>query len=247
MTALPERTARKMGLVIDLDTCVGCHACVISCKGWNTENYGAPLSDHEPYGADPSGTFLNRVHSYEVAPEEGAAQIVHFPKSCLHCDNAPCVTVCPTGASFKRAEDGIVLVNEADCIGCGLCAWACPYGAREMDATEGVMKKCTLCVDRIYNLNLPEEDRVPACVRTCPAGARHFGDLGDPESAVSKLVEERGGIDLMPEQGTRPVNKYLPPRPRDSLQGDPRAAWLEPVATEAKGFIAWLDRALEKL
>ena len=124
----------------------------------------------------------------------------------------------PDGASYKREEDGIVLVNETDCIGCGLCAWACPYGAREMDPAEKVMKKCTLCVDRIYNENLPEEDRQPACVRTCPAGARHFGDLSDPESDVSQLVAERGGMDLMPEQGTKPVNKYLPPRPRDAAR-----------------------------
>ena len=143
------------------------------------------------------------------------ARVVHFPKSCLHCADAACVTVCPTGASFKRAEDGIVLVNEDDCIGCGLCAWACPYGAREMDRVAGVMKKCTLCVDRIDNADLPEVDRIPACVRTCPTGARHFGDLADPASPVSRLVAERGGIDLMPEQGTRPVNKYLPPRDRD--------------------------------
>ncbi|MFN2310319.1 MAG: 4Fe-4S dicluster domain-containing protein, partial [Gammaproteobacteria bacterium] len=154
----------------------------------------------------------------------------------------------PTGASYKRAEDGIVLVNESDCIGCGLCAWACPYGAREMDAAEGVMKKCTLCVDRIYNENLPEADRVPACVRTCPAGARHFGDLGDPDSDVSRLVAARGGIDLMPEQGTRPVNQYLPPRPRDRLdEADGRAPPLEPVAEEPAGFLGWLDRALERL
>ena len=114
MTQLPETTQRKLGLVIDLDTCVGCHACVISCKGWNTENYGAPLSDQNPYSKEASGTFLNRVHSYEVQPDIGAAQLIHFPKSCLHCDDAPCVTVCPTGASYKRVEDGIVLVNESD-------------------------------------------------------------------------------------------------------------------------------------
>ena len=145
---------------------------------------------------------------------------MHFPRSCLHCDDAPCVTVCPTGASYKRADDGIVLVNEDACIGCGLCAWACPYGARELDAAAGVMKKCTLCVDRIDNATLPEADRVPACVRACPTGARHFGDLADPESAVSRLVAERGGYDLMPEQGTRPVNKYLPPRPRDRIDDE---------------------------
>ena len=164
MTELPARTERKLGLVIDLDTCVGCHACVVACKGWNTQAYGAPLSDQDPYGADPSGTFLNRVHSYEITPADGAPQLVHFPKSCLHCEDAPCVTVCPTGASYKRSEDGIVLVNEDACIGCGLCAWACPYGAREMDQAEGVMKKCTLCVDRIYNENLPPRTGSrPAC------------------------------------------------------------------------------------
>ncbi len=249
MTDLPTSTGKKLGLVIDLDTCVGCHACVISCKGWNTENYGAPLSDQDAYGADPAGTFLNRVHSYEVQPETGAPQLIHFPKSCLHCSDAPCVTVCPTGASYKRVEDGIVLVNESDCIGCGLCAWACPYGARELDAAEGVMKKCTLCVDRIYNDNLPEEDRVPACVRTCPAGARHFGDFADPDSNVSRLTAERGGVDLMPEQGTKPVNKYLPPRPKDRLeeQIDILAPLLAPVADEAAGFLGWLDKALDRL
>ena len=255
MTTLPTSTQTKLGLVIDLDTCVGCHACVISCKGWNTENYGAPLSDQDPYGANPTGTFLNRVHSYEIQPPDlghGAApaQLIHFPKSCLHCEDAPCVTVCPTGASYKRVEDGIVLVNEQDCIGCGLCAWACPYGAREMDAEEKVMKKCTLCVDRIYNENLPVEDREPACVRTCPSNARHFGDFADPESNVSKLTAERGGMDLMPEMGTKPVNKYLPPRPKDrdrSEDVDILAPFLEPIATEPTGFLGWLDKALDAM
>jgi len=246
MTMLPGPTSRKMGLVIDLDICVGCHACAVNCKEWNTSNYGAPLSDQDPYGAEPTGTWLNRIHTFEVQPDEGPAQVVHFPKSCLHCEDAPCVTVCPTGASYKRVEDGIVLVNEDHCMGCGLCAWACPYGARELDAAAGVMKKCTLCVDRIYNQNLPEEDRVPACVRTCPAGARHFGDLGDANSDVSQLVAERGGIDLMPEQGTKPVNKYLPPRPKDRHETGPvnLAALAEP---EASGFLGWLDKALGAL
>ena len=248
MTTLPGPAPRKLGLVIDLDTCVGCQACVIACKSWNTQNYGAPLADLDPYGAAPQGTFLNRVHTYEVTPPEGPAQIVHFPKSCLHCDDAPCVTVCPTGASYKRAEDGIVLVNEDACIGCGLCAWACPYGAREMDPTAKVMKKCTLCVDRIYNENLPEIDREPACVRTCPSGARHFGDFADPLSQVSRLTAERGGIDLMPEMGTRPVNKYLPPRPRDQMpEYDVLAPLLTPVADSPRGFLGWLDRALNTL
>ncbi|MEM7212622.1 MAG: 4Fe-4S dicluster domain-containing protein, partial [Pseudomonadota bacterium] len=173
-----------------------------------------------------------------------------FPKSCLHCEAAPCVTVCPTGASYKRVEDGIVLVDEDKCIGCGLCAWACPYGAREMDPAEQVMKKCTLCVDRIYNENLPEVDREPACVRTCPASARHFGDLGDPDSAVSKLVAERGGMDLMPAMETQPVNKYLPPRPRSAGCESAAAALPDAPGAEAgkaDGLLGWLDRALSRM
>ncbi|MBP5857749.1 4Fe-4S dicluster domain-containing protein [Marivibrio halodurans] len=216
MTSLPTvEPARKLGLVIDLDICVGCHACAVHCKEWNTGGHSGPLPDHNPYGADPSGVWFNRIHSFEVEAEDGqGGRTVHFPKSCLHCEDAPCVTVCPTGASYKRAEDGIVLVNADHCIGCKLCSWACPYGAREYDEDAGVMKKCTLCVDRIYNSALPADMRVPACVSTCPAGARSFGDLGDPESDVSKLVAARGGYDLMPEQGCKPTNKYLPPRPR---------------------------------
>ena len=87
-------------------------------------------------------------------------------------------------------------------------------------------------------------------MRTCPVGARHFGDLGDPDSDVSKLVAARGGIDLMPEQGTNPVNKYLPPRPRDAWEDAPidlLAPLLEPVAEDPQGWLGWLDKALERL
>ena len=105
MTSLPDSTEKALGLVIDLDICVGCHACVVACKEWNTTSGPyAPLSDRDPYGADPEGTFLNRVHTFEAVPDTGPARVVHFPKSCLHCADAPCVTVCPTGASFKRAD-----------------------------------------------------------------------------------------------------------------------------------------------
>jgi Fe-S-cluster-containing dehydrogenase component len=120
-----------------------------------------------------------------------------------------------------------------------------------MDAAEGVMKKCTLCVDRIYNENIPEEDREPACVRTCPANARHFGDFSDPDSNVSKLSKERGGIDLMPEQLTKPVNKYLPPRAKAEISTDGEidvlSPFLEPIASETTGFLSWLDKALDKI
>ena len=85
-------------------------------------------------------------------------------------------------------------------------------------------------------------------MRTCPAGARHFGDFADPESDVSKLVADRGGIELMPEQGTAPVNRYLPPRPKDVAPDlDVLAPFLEPIAEEPDGFLGWLDKALERL
>ncbi len=245
MTSLPPPSAKKLGLVIDLDTCVGCQACATSCKEWNTQGYSAPLTDENPYGADPSGVWLNRVHGYEVK-EEGQEQsrIVHFPRSCLHCEEPACVTACPTGASYKRAEDGIVLVDPETCIGCKLCSWACPYGAREYDYSHGVMKKCTLCIDRIYNEHLEPEDRMPACVKACPTGARHFGDLGDPQSAVSQLVAERGGYDLLPEMGYKPVNKYLPPRARRDATTTAPAALPKGDGSAFDRLFEWADKLL---
>jgi sulfite dehydrogenase (quinone) subunit SoeB len=258
MTALPPPSKVKLGLVIDLDTCVGCHACATSCKEWNAGGIAGPLTDEQPYGKDPTGVWFNRVHSYELAATDGCGSAdaadapqpemtLHFPRSCLHCETPACVTVCPTGASYKRAEDGIVLVDEDKCIGCQLCSWACPYGAREYSPVEGVMKKCTLCVDRIYNEHLPEEERQPACVQACPTRARHFGDLGDPDSDVSRLVAERNGVALMPQLGYAPVNRYLPPRPRRAGDGgnrdpDARSADAAATATPAR----WLDRLLRR-
>ncbi len=296
MTGLPPPPKKKMGLVIDLDTCVGCHACAVSCKEWNAGGFAAPLTDEQPYGKAPSGVWFNRVHSYEIAATDAAdpsparprkaslqslglgpdsdggdaqrpgggggcsgtthglapqpAMTLHFPRSCLHCEEPACVTVCPTGASYKRAEDGIVLVDEDKCIGCKLCSWACPYGAREYSEVEGVMKKCTLCIDRIYNEHLDEAERQPACVQACPTRARHFGDLADPGSRVSKLVAARGGVDLMPELGYKPTNKYLPPRPRRAGTHDEtpgRGTSGEALDADAlPPVLRWLDRVLSR-
>jgi Fe-S-cluster-containing dehydrogenase component len=242
MTCFPAATEKRLGLVIDLDTCVGCQACVTACKEWNTGGEMAPLTDVDPYGGTVDGVWFNRVHTYEHTTEMGG-RTVHFPRSCLHCAEPACVTVCPTGASYKRTTDGIVLVDEDKCIGCKLCSWACPYGARELDTDVGVMKKCTLCVDRIYNDNIAPEDRVPACVAACPTSARHFGDLGDPDSAISQLVTERGGVELMPELGYRPTNRYLPPRARTEHAVTSPAPALEAVKAEG-GFLGWVDRML---
>jgi Fe-S-cluster-containing dehydrogenase component len=200
----------RLGLVIDLDTCVGCQACVVACKQWNTSGTTGPLTDYDPYGAEPSGVAFNRVRHYEVG-EYPHSKTINMPLSCMHCETAECVTVCPTGASYKR-EDGIVLVDQDKCMGCNYCAWACPYGARELDEVSGTMKKCTLCVDRIYDEQLAEAERQPACVLTCPTSARLFGDFDDPDSAVSTAVRERGGFQSLPELGYNPVNHYLPPR-----------------------------------
>ena len=217
----------RLGLVIDLDTCVGCQACVVACKQWNTSGTLGPLTDYEPYGAAPDGVAFNHVRSYEV-DQYPNSKTFNMPMSCMHCDTAECVTVCPTGASYKRAEDGIVLVDQDKCMGCNLCSWACPYGARELDEDSGTMKKCTLCVDRIYDEELPEEERQPACVLTCPTHARFFGDFDDPDSEVSRLVRERGGQQSMPELGYNPVNRYLPPRPKVHVsQNDAPAVGLQ--------------------
>jgi sulfite dehydrogenase (quinone) subunit SoeB len=241
----------KLGLVIDLDTCVGCHACAVACKEWNGQSLmagGAP--DYDTQGAEPSGVWFNRIRHFEVSPVEKdqlggsplgnaraasantslkpidiqlaavreikaggcTSKTVNVPMSCMHCEEADCVTVCPTGASYKRAEDGIVLIDPDKCMGCNYCSWACPYGARELDQNEGVMRKCTLCVDRIYDQALPEAERQPACVLACPTHARHFGDFDDPHSKVSIMSLAREGEGMLPELGYKPVNRYLPPR-----------------------------------
>lgn len=198
----------RYGMVIDLAACIGCHSCTIACKAEN---------------ATPAGVFWSHV----VVKEGGKfpkPTLSFTPMLCMHCDKAPCVNVCPTGATTKRA-DGIVLVDYKKCIGCKLCEVACPYGARTyMDSIKGYFKegltayeqagyakhqakveeKCTFCADRVA------QGKDPACVATCPAYARHFGDLSDPNSEVSKLIASRKGYQLKPELGTNPSVYYLP-------------------------------------
>jgi Fe-S-cluster-containing dehydrogenase component len=222
----------KLGLVVDMDTCVGCHGCATACKQWNTSGTIGPLSDKDPYGKDPNGAWLNRIRTYEI-DDTPKSKTVHMPMSCMHCEEAACVTVCPTGASYKRAEDGIVLVDQDKCMGCNLCAWACPYGARELDPDQGTMKKCTLCVDRIYDTKLPEDERKPACVLTCPTKSRTFGDFDDPNSEVSQLVRDRAGKQLLPELGYNPVNTYLPPRNKPVVEVHQKAS----ITQNIKGWV----------
>lgn len=156
----------KYAMVIDMDRCIACHACEVACRS----HYNVPI----PY-------YRNWVH--DLRPEGVYPDIkkVSYVGLCNHCDDAPCVKACPTGATYKR-EDGVVVVDKNLCIGCGLCIDACPYGARYNNPIDTKVDKCDFCIDRVT------EGIEPACVATCIAGARIFGDLGDPNSHVSELI-----------------------------------------------------------
>lgn len=206
-------------MVIDLKRCVGCQTCTIACK--------------QEHGLPPE-TFWRFVADCEVGEYPNVRRLF-LPMQCMHCGNAPCVPVCPTGASQQR-PDGIVWVDYARCVGCGYCALACPYRARHLiheaswyfpdgptpaeaaaDQPErhGVMTKCTFCLDRVDTgqaLGLEPGTAAaatPMCSVACIANAIHFGDLEDPGSVVSRLVKDRGGVQLLPECGTDPSVYYL--------------------------------------
>jgi ferredoxin-like protein FixX len=192
---------------------------------------------YRPLRPHPSGAWLNRVHTYEV--DDGtASRTIHFPRSCLHCAKPDCVTVCPTGASYKRAEDGIVLVDEELCIGCGLCAWACPYGARELDVVGGVMKKCTLCIDRIYNEN-PARRGARAGLRRRLSGA--CPPLRRPRrSGLARVAPGGRARGLRPHAGARlPAHQQVPaaaPAPRQAGCGSaPELETATPKAASSAG------------
>jgi Fe-S-cluster-containing dehydrogenase component len=174
-------------MAIDVRRCLHCAACIVACKAENEI---------------PADRTRNWVEERELGrfPAIG----VHIePGQCMQCDAAPCVSVCPTGASYVDAN-GIVLVNVDDCIGCRYCMTACPYDARYCDEDSGTVDKCTFCTHRVA------DGLAPACVLTCPAKVRAFGDLDDAESAPARLIATRGGVPRKPEAGTRPKIFYLP-------------------------------------
>lgn len=178
----------RYGMALDLRRCAGCGACVVACQ--------------MQHGQKP-GVSWNEIDVAEWGTEEGAPGRSYVPHACMQCDEPPCVSVCPTGASYRR-DDGITLVDYEKCIACGFCMSACPYHARVLnDSTENMMgalvaapyetygvqrsfvvEKCTFCEDRIA------EGRQPACVWNCPGKARYFGDLDDAESPVAKFVSD---------------------------------------------------------
>ena len=196
----------RYGMLINTKKCVGCYACRMACQMINK--------------LEPEEAFI----SYKEI-EQGTYPSVYaepVPVQCMHCENAPCVEVCPQDATYKR-DDGIVVIDKDKCIGCGACQTACPYDARHLAASEdgyfgselneyeavmytamppATMDKCTFCAERI-DAGLGEKQ---ACVAACPAGARVFGELDD----IRAEAEAAGGYQLLPEEDTNPSVWYIP-------------------------------------
>ena len=144
----------RYGMLINTKKCVGCYACRVACQ---RQNNLLPTEDFIRYEEHEVGTYPN-------------VRVETVPLQCMHCEDAPCVAVCPTGASHKL-EDGTVQVDKEKCIGCQFCAMSCPYGVRYLNETERVVEKCTLCEQKIA------QDELPQCVAQCGGRARFFGDL----------------------------------------------------------------------
>ncbi len=200
----------QYAMVIDTKSCLGCNACTIACKQAN---------------ATGPGIFWNRVYARETGKYPDA-RLTFLPAMCMHCEDPPCVQVCPTHASHQL-ENGIVRIDKEKCIGCRVCMFACPYSARffndgyqksyfpEAEATQyeiyrgkehikGTVQKCDFCCERV------EAGENPACVDVCPVSARIFGDADDPESETAKIIEEKRVLRLKKEIETSPSVYYLP-------------------------------------
>ena len=200
----------QYGFLMDHRRCIGCHACTVACKSEND----VPVGDFRTWVKyTESGTFPAVKRHFSVL-------------RCNHCTKAPCVTICPVNALEKREADGIVDIDKQACIGCRACMQACPYDAIYLNEDTGSVEKCHFCAHRV-------ENRLePACVVVCPVQAIVVGDLHDPESRISKMVEEHDTLVRRPEQNTGPNVHYL-----DTL---PEA--LQPGVAERPDTYIWSDR-----
>lgn len=201
-------------MVIDTVRCMGCHTCAVACKLENNLPDGIWWNRVLTVGGDemetPSGEYPN-------------VQMDFITLSCQHCENPACVKVCPVGATWKDEETGLVMQDPDACLGCRYCMVACPYtGVRQFNFEEpqyaagfavgsadapahqkATVGKCTFCAHRLA------KGQLPACIEQCPARARHFGDLNDPESEVAQLLRQRQYFQLLAEKGTDPSVYFL--------------------------------------
>jgi molybdopterin-containing oxidoreductase family iron-sulfur binding subunit len=218
-------------MVIDLDRCTACQACVVACRAEN--NVPPPDEDQAKMGRSISWMEL----STHVEGEYPNVKMRMLPRPCMHCDEPPCIKVCPVRATYKSKE-GIVGQIYSRCIGCRYCTTACPYTLRYFNwypphwpepmknglnpdvsvRAKGVVEKCTFCHHRLIRAHdqarfegrsLRRGEYVPACVEACPANAMTFGDLDDPDSEVSELAESRRAFRLLEDLGTEPKVIYL--------------------------------------
>lgn len=176
----------KWGKVLDQDKCIGCHACSTACKSENE----VPIGINRTYvKAVETGTFPEVNRHFQV-------------DRCNHCEDAPCVPVCPVTAMFQRS-DGIVDFDQDACIGCKACIAACPYDAIDINPDNHSAEKCNFCAHRI------DQGLEPACVVICPEEAIIVGDLNDPESQVSQIIARQDVDVRKPEKGTSPKMYYV--------------------------------------
>ena len=198
----------QLAICTDLDRCVGCLACSVSCKVVN----GVPI-----------GNFWNKTLRVGPTPKEGGSgqypdvETYFLNVQCQHCENPQCVSVCPTEASHKL-PDGTIQIDKSKCIGCQFCVMSCPYGVRYLNEEEGVVEKCTLCQQRTAQGELPQ------CVSQCGGNARWIGDPNegyesfvgsyDPEGNQRRMLEflepfEEGDVYKLPDVGNRPSYSYI--------------------------------------
>lgn len=182
---------KRWTIVLDPDKCIDCKACDVACKRENSiDAKGRQEVRRNWIGTEGiQGTYPNLKQTFQ-------------PEQCHQCANPPCVPVCPVKATYAR-EDGVIVVNKSTCIGCTLCVISCPYGARYMSENRKA-DKCDFCSHRVA------QGKVPACVDTCPTKVRVFGDMNDPNSAVSRLLRANPKARvLQPEKGTKPNLHYI--------------------------------------
>jgi tetrathionate reductase subunit B len=198
----------RYAFVMDIRKCIGCGSCVRACYAENNvpehyfrtwmERYAVSREGHVEVDSPNGG----HDGFEQMVTDRETSRSFFVPKLCNHCTQTPCVQLCPVGASY-RSPDGLILVDDKRCIGCGYCIQACPYGSRFMHPVTHTASKCTLCYHRIT------KGLLPACVQACPTGTRQFGDLKKPGDKVAEIIATEAVQVLKPELRTEPNCYYL--------------------------------------